>query len=260
MPCPDLSRPPLPWRTPVFPIRDTLPTRRPPLLTYGLIGVNLLVYLVLAPNLDRAVWDLGAVSFQYTGMDPVFPQGLMAELTGHGIPLPQSAALPELLLRSLAHMFVHGGLLHLLGNLWFLYIFADNVEDRLGRSRFLLLYFLSSLGALAGQVIASPASPVPMVGASGAISGMLGAYLLLFPQSRIVTLVPIFFLPLLFLIPARLFLLYWFALQFLFGLAADPMAGGVAWWAHVGGFATGLILAKRLAPPRRRIRIHVKRE
>ena len=244
----------------MFPIRDTLPTRKPPLLTYGLIGANLLVYLLLAPNLDRAVWDLGAISFQYTGMEPFFPPGLTAELAQAGIPQPEFAALPELLLRAICHMFVHGGLLHLLGNLWFLYIFADNVEDRLGRRRFLLLYLLSGLGALAGQVIATPASAVPMVGASGAISGMLGAYLLLFPQSRIVTLVPIFFLPLIFLLPARLFLLYWFALQFLFGLASDPMAGGVAWWAHVGGFATGLLLAKRLAPPVRRIRIDIKQE
>ena len=244
----------------MFPIRDTLPTRTRPVLTYGLIAANLLVFLLLGSLLSTAVWELGAVSFQYTGMDPILPPGPQRSLAEQGIPFPGPAAPPELVLRSVSHMFLHGGLLHLLGNLWFLWIFADNVEDRLGRGRFLLLYLLSGLGALGAQVFAAPASAVPMVGASGAISGVLGAYLLLFPQARIVTLVPIGFIPLIFLLSARIFLLYWFGLQFVFGLASDPLEGGVAWWAHVGGFATGMLLAIPLTPRRRRVlRVEVHR-
>lgn len=155
-------------------------------------------------------------------------------------------------------MFLHGGWLHLLGNMWILWIFGDNVEDRLGRARFLGLYLASGLAAAFLHVLTNPSSPVPTVGASGAIAGVMGAYFRFFPHARVETIVPPFFLGPVFDFPAVFFLGWWFFLQFFNGAmslgAAGPGFSGIAWWAHVGGFVFGFavsLTARRLrVPPR----------
>ena len=146
-------------------------------------------------------------------------------------------------------MFLHGGILHLVSNMWMLWIFGDNVEDSMGHSRYLLFYLLCGTVSVLAQVTANPASPLPLVGASGAISGVLGAYFLLYPKARILTLIPIFVFFYMIELPAFIFLGFWILLQVLQGyayqLAANGAAvGGVAWWAHVGGFAAGVLLVK----------------
>ncbi len=154
-------------------------------------------------------------------------------------------------------MFLHGGWLHILGNMLFLWVFGRNVEDLIGGSRFLLLYLLSGIAAGVVHVITNPYSPLPTIGASGAIAGVMGAYLVKFPRSHIVTLFPIIIFFTTLEIPAALLLLYWFGIQFLSGIGslgeADYTGGGVAWFAHVGGFIAGAILVK-LFPERRRWR------
>ena len=152
-------------------------------------------------------------------------------------------------LNVLTSMFLHGGWLHLIGNMWFLWLFGNNVEDAMTRPRFLVFYLVCGLAAALAQVAASPASAIPMVGASGAISGVMGAYLVLFPRVRVFTLVPIVFLITTVALPAWLMLAYWMLLQFLGGLGStiSPDSGGVAFWAHVGGFVAGVVLVKLFA-------------
>ncbi|PWT91234.1 MAG: rhomboid family intramembrane serine protease, partial [Acidobacteria bacterium] len=139
-------------------------------------------------------------------------------------------------------MFLHGGWLHVLGNMWFLYIFGDNVEDRVGHVGYIFFYLLCGICAALTQTLLSPHSAVPMVGASGAIAGILGAYFLLFPSARILTLVPIFIFIQLIEIPAFVFLIIWFLLQFLMMTPAQAGEGGVAFLAHIGGFIAGMVL------------------
>jgi membrane associated rhomboid family serine protease len=145
-------------------------------------------------------------------------------------------------------MFLHGGLFHLISNMWALYIFGDNVEDRMGPTRFLIFYLLCGAVAATVHVVMNPTSTVPTVGASGAISGVMGAYLVLFPASRVITLVPFFFFPYFFEVPALFFIGLWFGGQLVNALATSaltpPDVGGVAWWAHVGGFVAGIILVR----------------
>ena len=152
-------------------------------------------------------------------------------------------------------MFLHGGWMHLIGNMLFLWVFGRNVEDLIGRGRFLLFYVLCGLAAAVMHVIVNPYSRVPTIGASGAIAGVMGAYLIKFPRARIVTLIPIFVFITTMEIPAAFLLLYWFAIQFLSGIGSlaetDYTGGGVAWFAHVGGFIAGMLLI-RLFPARRR--------
>jgi membrane associated rhomboid family serine protease len=160
----------------------------------------------------------------------------------------------------LSSMFLHGGWMHIIGNMWSLWIFGDNVEDRMGRGGFLLFYLLSGLAAGAVHVVTNPASRVPTVGASGAIAGVMGAYLLLFPHASVVTMVPIFFFLQVVEIPAVFFLGFWFLSQLFSGTlslaAAGPQAAGVAWWAHIGGFVVGFLWA---VPLRRRTAITGRR-
>ena len=151
-------------------------------------------------------------------------------------------------------MFWHGGWLHLIGNMLYLWIFGDNVEDRLGHLRFLFFYVAAGAAAGLTHVALSPGSVLPTVGASGAIAGVLGAYLVTYPRSRVLTFVPVFFLPWFVEIPAVVYLVFWFLMQLLegFGSLGTPMeTGGVAVWAHVGGFVAGVILIKLLQPIRR---------
>ena len=161
------------------------------------------------------------------------------------------------LLTILTAMFLHGGFLHLAGNMLYLWIFGDNVEDALGHVRYLVFYLASGVAAALLQALLQPASAIPNVGASGAIAGVLGGYFVLYPRARVVTLVPLFFLFPLVEVPAALYLLFWFLMQFWMGSAdlasagRHAEAGGVAWWAHVGGFVAGLLLILVFRPRRR---------
>lgn len=214
----------------MIPLKDDTARERVPLLNYLIIAINVAVFsreLLLGEEVESFVARFGLVPHTMT------------------VGIADGFSVDVHLLPWVTHMFVHGGWLHLLGNLWFLHIFGDNVEDRLGRFRFLVLFFSGGLVAGLAQIISGPGDSTPMVGASGAISAVVGAYLVLYPRARILTLLPIFVLFYFVRIPAFIFIGLWFGLQLLYGytslLAQSP--GGVAWWAHVGGFAAGLVLA-----------------
>ena len=220
----------------MIPLRDTVPSRTAPVVTVGLIAVNVLVFLheqALGPYLDRFVLAYGLVPARFVHWpdDPLAPARFLPLFTS---------------------MFWHGGWLHLLGNMLYLWIFGDNVEDKLGHGRYLVFYLLGGLGAALVQVALSPESTLPTIGASGAIAAVLGAYLVSFPRSRVLTFIPVFFLPWFVEIPAVIYLAFWFLLQILSGVVAlnSPGSSGIAWWAHVGGFIAGIALVKMMAPPR----------
>jgi membrane associated rhomboid family serine protease len=225
----------------MIPLRDRNPTDSVPVVTIAIIVLNVAVFLhefALGPALRPFLLEYGLVPAQVT----------LAFRYGEG-------SLAGALLPFLTSMFVHGGWLHVIGNMWFLWIFGDNVEDVLGSARYALFYLVCGLGAGLTHWLIQPGSAVPTVGASGAIAGVLGAYAYLFPGARVLTLVPIFFIIQLIEIPAVLLLAIWFLLQFVTGLTA-PLAGaggGIAWGAHVGGFLAGLLIVRLTHP--RRIRI-----
>lgn len=214
----------------MIPIRDAVRSRTFPVVNALIIGMNILAFLwelVQGPQLNEALFLYGVVPLRYT--DP----GAAARFT------PLQNALPFL-----TSMFLHGGILHILGNMWFLFIFGDNIEDRLGHVRYLLFYLLCGVAAGLIHVFTNWNSHMPAIGASGAIAGVMGGYLLLYPRAKILTLIPIFiFFPFVEL-PAYLLLGYWFLLQLLSANLAGSEATGVAWWAHVGGFVCGLGLVK----------------
>jgi membrane associated rhomboid family serine protease len=215
----------------VFPLRDTIPSRRAPLVLWLLVLANALVFLYEIRMSERGLARL----FERYGVVP-------AELA-----LRPSAFLrsPRDFLPLFTSLFLHGGWLHVLGNLWMLGIFGDNVEDRMGRGRFLLFYVLCGVIAGGAHVWFHPDSTVPTIGASGAISGVMGAYFVLFPRARVITLIPVLFYPLFVELPAFVFLGLWFASQILEGRAsmvAAEEAGGIAFLAHVGGFVAGVAL------------------
>ncbi len=204
-----------------LPLRDENPTASTPYVTYALIAVNTAVFLLEVLAGPEA---LATRIFPAWG---AVPSALLADPVGRA---------PSLI----TSMFLHGGWLHLIGNMWFLYIFGDNVEDRLGKPLFVVFYLASGLGATALQVAVQPGSTIPMVGASGAIAGVLGAYALVYPRARVVTLVWLFIFIRLIQIPAVWFLGIWFGMQFLQGVGSlGATGGGTAWWAHVGGFVVG---------------------
>lgn len=207
----------------MFPIRDHNPSGRTPLVTMALIALNSLVFLSYWLTAQSEA-ELGRVFFTWG----LIPAKLMQ---GEGY------------LTLLTSMFLHGGWMHLLGNMLFLWIFGDNLEDEMGHLGFLLFYLLSGLAAAAAQVAMGPGSPVPMVGASGAIAGVMGGYLLLFPKARVDVLIIIVIFFRIFAIPAWIVLVVWFGLQVFSGAATPMDGGGVAYWAHAGGFAGGLLLA-----------------
>ncbi len=236
----------------MLPLRDDIPSRSLPVVTVSLIAANLLVFLYQVslggpgdpPALQAArqfVLEFGVMPCRLSGRCPgadVFPPPAATVFTS---------------------MFVHGGLFHIVGNLLYLWIFGKSVEDRLGHGRFLLFYLLSGAGAAAAQALVDPLSTVPMVGASGAVSGVLGAYLLLFPYARVLTLLTVGFFIRFVYVPALLVLGFWIVVQLLNGVltvsasaAGGPDVGGVAWFAHVGGFVAGLALLFVLRPRRGR--------
>ncbi len=226
----------------MFPIRDENPHFLTPWVTIGLIVLNALAWALVQgfgfePGLGNSVCTLGLVPGELLGTKPPgtsFPVSEYATcvLTNE----PNWSTL-------LTHMFLHGSWLHLLGNMWFLWIFGGNVEDSMGPARFAVFYILSGLAAAAAQIVADPASAIPMVGASGAIGGVMGAYVLLYPRVRVTMLVWIIVFVTTFEIPAFWMLGYWFLVQVVGGIGSlGAQGGGVAFWAHVGGFVAGAVL------------------
>lgn len=220
----------------MIPLRDANPTRRSPVVTLGLIGASVAVFIyelgVQADGGDRALLRF---YLEYG----VVPARLSAAFAAGDLVSPAVLAV-------FTSMFVHGGWLHLLGNMLYLWIFGDNVEDRLGRGLFLVFYLVGGVAAALTQWAIDPASEVPLVGASGAIAAVLGAYLVLFPHARVLSLVLVGFFYQLVAVPAVLVLGFWFLLQLLNGVLSLGMpsaGGGVAFFAHIGGFVAGVVLA-----------------
>ncbi len=230
----------------MFPIRDDAPRFTTPYVNYFLLAINVIVFVL--------VWLTGPANFQRIvevfGFRPAVVVGFL-----HGV---RGLDAVTAFLPLLTSMFLHGGWLHLIFNMWFLYIFGDNVEDYLGHFRYLLFYLGVGLAGAFLQILLNPNSTVPNVGASGAIAGIMGAYFMLYPSARVLTLVPFLFVFFIWL-PAWVLLGYWFLGQFLSGAAssinyASNQGGGVAFWAHVGGFLSGLGLIKLFPTRPRRYR------
>jgi membrane associated rhomboid family serine protease len=229
----------------VFPYHDENETQRTPFVTVGLATLTVLTWLVVQGAgatfpLARSVCELGLIPGELTATLKAgtgFPMGDgLVCLTDPGRQFPNV----------ITSMFLHGSWMHLLGNMWFLWLFGNNVEDSMTRPRFLAFYLMTGLAAALAQVAADPASEIPMVGASGAISGVMGAYLVLFPRVRVYTMVPLGFFLTSVALPAWVMLIYWAFLQFAGGLTSivSERTGGVAFWAHLGGFIAGVVLVK----------------
>ena len=215
----------------MFPLRDTIPSQSFPIVTLFLIITNGIIFiyeLSLGPVLDQFLNNFGVIPVFYTRALQENPLQVIAGI----IPIFSS-------------IFLHGGWLHVISNMWFLWIFGDNVEDRTGHFRFLLFYLLCGVLATLAHIMANPLSTVPTIGASGAIAGVMGAYFILYPRAKIVTLIFIFIFIQIIEIPALFFLGFWVILQILSGTLSTGLtneSGGVAWWAHIAGFFTGLLL------------------
>jgi rhomboid family protein len=217
----------------MFPIKDSIPSRSVPVATRALILINVVVFFfelgLSNESLERVAYLFGLVSARFTHPG-------WAESVG----FPAGDYWPIL-----THQFLHGGWLHIFGNMWTLWIFGDNVEDRMGPVRFTIFYLVC--GSIAGltQVLTNPDSTLPSLGASGAIAGVLGAYFLFYPTARLIVMFPIFFFPFFFEVPAVFYLAIWFFVQLFSGtlaLAGPQQVGGIAWWAHIGGFVSGMLL------------------
>jgi membrane associated rhomboid family serine protease len=213
----------------MFPIRSTVPTRYPPTVTWTLIAINCAVFL-----------------YRYALVPALYFTGTFAADLG-----------PLDYLPFVTNMFLHGGWLHLILNMWMLWLFGGTVEDRLGPGRYLAFYIVCGVAASLAHAIFNPTSTDPALGASGAIAGIMGCYLRLFPLARVVILVPVLFFPFFFEVPAFVFVGVWFFIQVLQGtmsLIVPAAHGGVAWWAHIGGFVAGLAFASLLVRPQQRYR------
>ena len=226
----------------MFPYRDENETVRTPVVTFALIAANVLVWLGV-----QGAGETGALTASVCNYGLIPGELTLQARPGTGMPMGDGLAClvdpgraPEHVLYS---MFLHGGWLHLLGNMWFLWLFGNNVEDSMGRLRFVAFYLICGAAAAFAQVFADPASVIPMVGASGAIGGVMGAYVVLYPRARVFTFVPIGFFITSFALPAWVMLGYWMLLQVIGGFGATG-EGGVAFWAHVGGFLAGVLLIK----------------
>jgi membrane associated rhomboid family serine protease len=217
----------------MIPIRDSIPTRRVPVVNYLLIAVNVMVFVLMwlaGPAQESLVYQFAMIPSNYT----------------NGVDLGD-------ILDVFTSMFMHAGIAHIAGNMLYLWIFGDNVEDRLGHVRYLVFYLVGGGVASLAQLLTNPGSQIPTVGASGAIAAVLGAYLVLFPHSRIATFVPLGFFMRLTMVPAAIVLGFWFVMQFFSGVMSigGPEVGGVAYWAHIGGFVVGVVTAKLLGSGRR---------
>jgi len=221
----------------MIPIRDSVRPRRRPVVNWTIIAINLLVFFY---GLGLSRQQLEDVYFNY---------GVIPSEVFHLI--QTGAPLEPLFLPFLSAMFLHGGWFHVIGNMWYLWIFGDNVEDRLGHFRYLLFYLVAGIIGSIAHILTNPTSPVPVIGASGAIAGVLGGYFISFPHSRVLALVPVFFFLTLMEVPAVIYLALWFVLQLFNGtLSLGGVANPVAWWAHIGGFVAGMVLIKLMAPRR----------
>ncbi|WP_419655862.1 peptidase S54, rhomboid [Desulfosarcina variabilis str. Montpellier] len=214
----------------MIPIRDTTPSRTVPVVNNTIIGINVVFFLVQlaqGPDQNHFVYVYGLVPAKLT--DPR---------------ISSYFSFGQQIISFFTFMFLHGGFIHLIGNMWSLFIFGDNVEDRLGSPRYALFYLLCGMASGLVHFIFNAHSNIPTIGASGAIAGVMGAYFILYPGSRILTLIPIIFIPWFVEIPAFIFLGFWFLLQFLNAAGSGGQAGGIAWWAHIGGFIFGVIFLK----------------
>jgi membrane associated rhomboid family serine protease len=233
----------------MFPYKDDNPTIATPFSTFVLIGANVLVWVLLQgmgtePTLSMSVCKLGLIPGEVLGR---LPPGTRVPGAIDGC-VPGS---PTAWLTPFSSMFMHGGWLHLIGNMWFLWVFGNNVEDSMGRIRFVLFYLLTGLAAAATQAFINPSSAIPMVGASGAISGVMGAYIVLYPRVRVHMLVFLGIFITRIAVPAVFMLGYWFLLQLLGGLPSLAReSGGVAFFAHAGGFIAGMLLIFVFKDPR----------
>jgi membrane associated rhomboid family serine protease len=242
----------------VFPLRDNIPTRRFPILTVGLIVANVIMFFAFQDtyglfggtpdDYNQRIVEYGAIPYEISN------PGTGCEAAGEGVVCEgqegvSGDAEPQAptWLTILTSMFMHGGLLHIAGNMLFLWIFGNNIEDSMGRGRFILFYLLGGAVALLAQTLAGPNAAVPTIGASGAVAAVLGGYALLYPRARVVTFVIIIFFITLIELPAFLVLGLWFLLQLLNGTADQVGQGGVAYFAHIGGFVFGLVLIKLFA-------------
>ena len=247
----------------MFPLKDNIPTDRTALVTIALIAINVFVYFVLqkggifsGPS-DSGVVHYGAIPYELTHFgkecDALYGPGGAARtpILCEGLDQVTVTSTPSTILTIFSAMFMHGSILHLGGNMLFLWIFGNNVEDAMGRVKFVAFYLLGGLAALAGQVLIEPNAIVPTIGASGAIAAVLGGYIVLYPRARVVTLIFIIFFFTILELPAALILGVWFLEQVAFGYfdLANPAGGGggVAYFAHIGGFAFGLLLIKAFA-------------
>jgi membrane associated rhomboid family serine protease len=221
----------------MIPLSDDNPSQLRPVVTIGLIVTCIVVFL----------WQLGHDPDASQAL--VYAYGLVPSVLFHISSLPPEVAVVPPALTVVTSMFLHGGWLHLIGNMLYLWIFGDNVEDSMGHARFIVFYLLCGVTAALTQAIPDPQSDLPMIGASGAISGVLGAYLLLFPRARVLVLVPIVFIFTTLRLPAAFVLGLWFLLQALNGLYNADAGGGVAFRAHIGGFVAGMALVMLFKRP-----------
>jgi membrane associated rhomboid family serine protease len=253
----------------LFPLKDNIPTRRFPIVTVAIIVANVLVFFLFqkaklslgGAEIDQInTVEYGAIPYEIThpgdecGLprDPVTGE-LLPTLAceGQGGVVGQAPDQPPTYLTVFTSMFMHGGLLHILGNMLFLWIFGNNVEDAMGRVKFILFYLAGGIAALLAQTLAGPNAAIPTIGASGAVAAVLGGYILLYPRARVVTLIFIIIFVTVIELPAMIVLGLWFLLQLFYGAAefTQPVAGegGVAYFAHIGGFIFGLVLIRLLA-------------
>ncbi len=233
----------------MLPLRDNIPTSRPPVVTYALIAANILVYFLwqkggIAPGPDDTHYQCQLLEWS----------AIPAELTGHDVPFPSECGTDDAptYATPFTAMFMHGGLLHLGGNMLFLWIFGNNVEDAMGPFKFVIFYLLGGLAATALHVVTDLNSDIPTLGASGAIAAVLGGYLILFPRAKVVTVIFIVFFFTILELPALLVLGLWFLQQALFAyFDLTGAEGGVAYFAHIGGFVFGLLTIKFFASSKR---------
>lgn len=213
----------------MIPIRDTVPSKNYPVVNNTIIGINAAVFFVqmFQGDPDRFVYFYGLVPARYS----------IPEISHYFTSFQQVVSL-------ISFMFLHGGFWHLLGNMWSLYIFGDNVEDSLGHLRYFVFYMLCGITSGMSHLVLNSHSNIPTVGASGAIAGVMGAYFLLYPGSRILTLIPIIIIPWMVEIPAFIFLGVWFVMQMLYASGSHAGSAGIAWWAHIGGFIFGIVFLK----------------
>ncbi len=246
----------------MIPFRDYNPSGTVPFVTIVLIALNCLAFVIelgQGDDLDGFIKGYGLTPRHVLGKADVQQQPRFRLVGPWLVREERQATLPPVpvWLTFLTSMFLHAGWLHLIGNMWYLWIFGDNVEDRMGHLKFLVFYLLCGLAAAGAQVALNVNSDVPMVGASGAIAGVLGAYMLAFPTARISTLIFLGFFITVVNLPAVILLGFWFLIQFVSGLEATALSGaggGVAWWAHIGGFVVGMVLLFVFQKPERRRR------